>query len=97
MINLVQKQGGKVLLVGMRLPPNYGTAYASKFETMFTDLAKIKKVRLVPFLFAGIASQPDKFQADGLHPTAQAQTALLDNIWRELKPMLPAQPSSTKH
>lgn len=97
MINLVQKQGGKVLLVGMQLPPNYGTAYASKFQTMFTDLAKKKKVRLVPFLFAGIASQPDKFQADGLHPTAQAQTALLDNVWRELKPMLPAQSSGSRH
>jgi acyl-CoA thioesterase-1 len=88
MISLVEKQGGKVLLVGMQLPPNYGMAYASKFQALFADVARKKKVRLVPFLMAGIATQPERFQADGLHPTAQAQPALLDNVWRELKPML---------
>jgi acyl-CoA thioesterase-1 len=88
MISLVQKQGSKVLLVGMQLPPNYGTAYAGKFQALFTDVTRKKKVRLVPFLLAGIGAQPERFQADGLHPTAQAQPALLDNVWRELAPML---------
>ena len=88
MIALAEKQGGKVLLVGMRLPPNYGAAYAGKFQSIFTEVAKKKKVRLVPFLFDGIAAQPENFQADGLHPTAQAQAALLDTVWRQLEPML---------
>jgi len=88
MISLAERQGGKVLLVGMQLPPNYGAAYTGKFQALFTDIAKNKKVRLVPFLLDGIATQPEKFQADGLHPTAQAQPILLDTVWRELAPIL---------
>jgi len=88
MIGLAEKQGGKVLLVGMQLPPNYGAAYANKFQTLFAEVAKKKKVRLVPFLLAGIGTQPENFQADGLHPTAQAQAVLLDNVWRGLGPIL---------
>ena len=88
MIALAEKQGGKVLLVGMRLPPNYGAAYAGKFQALFAEVAKKKKVRLVPFLLEGIATAPESFQADGLHPTAQAQAVLLATVWRELSPML---------
>jgi acyl-CoA thioesterase I len=88
MIALAEKQGGQVLLVGMRLPPNYGATYAGKFQAVFAEVAKRRKVRLVPFLFEGIATQPENFQADGLHPTAQAQPVLLDNVWRQLAPML---------
>jgi len=88
MISLAEKQGSKVLLVGMQLPPNYGTAYASKFQALFANVARKKKVRLVPFLLSGIGTQLERFQADGLHPTAQAQPAVLDNVWRELEPML---------
>jgi len=88
MITLAQKQGSKVLLVGMQLPPNYGAAYTSKFQNLFREVAKKKKVRLLPFLLDGIATQANLFQADGLHPTAQAQPALLNNVWRELAPML---------
>jgi acyl-CoA thioesterase-1 len=88
MITLAQKKGSKVLLVGMQLPPNYGAAYTSKFQNLFRDVAKKKKVRLLPFLLDGIATQANLFQADGLHPTAQAQPALLNNVWRELAPML---------
>jgi acyl-CoA thioesterase-1 len=72
----------------MQLPPNYGAAYTSKFQNLFRDVAKKKKVRLLPFLLDGIATQANLFQADGLHPTAQAQPALLNNVWRELAPML---------
>ncbi len=90
MIALAEKQGANVLLVGMRLPPNYGAAYAGKFQSVFTEVAKKKKVRLLPFLLEGIAAQPEHFQADGLHPTAQAQPLLLDTVWRVLSPMLPA-------
>jgi acyl-CoA thioesterase-1 len=88
MINLISKQHGQVLLVGMQLPPNYGTAYTSKFQALFTQLAKEKKVPLLPFLLAGIATNAAFFQADGLHPTAQAQPILLNTVWRELQLML---------
>ncbi len=88
MIDLAKQQGSEVLLVGMRLPPNYGPAYMLRFERLFTRVAKAKSVRLVPFLLEGMAEQRDRFLADGLHPDAGAQPLLVDNIWRELKPML---------
>lgn len=88
MIDLAKKQGSAVLLVGMRLPPNYGPAYMLRFERLFTRVAKAKNVRLVPFLLEGMAEQRERFLADGLHPDADAQPLLVDNIWRELKPML---------
>jgi acyl-CoA thioesterase-1 len=88
MITLAQKQGSQVLLIGMQLPPNYGAAYASKFQAVFTEVAKKKKVRLVPFLLASLGTQAESFQADGLHPTAQAQPILLDNVWQQLGVML---------
>lgn len=90
MIRLAKKQGGTVLLVGMRLPPNYGGAYTRKFQALFGEVAKTGKVRLVPFLLEDMAGQRERFQADGLHPDAQAQPVLLENIWRELGPMLKA-------
>ena len=88
MIDLAKKHGSQVLLVGMRLPPNYGPAYTHKFQAVFAQVAKARKVRLVPFLLDGVADQRDRFQADGLHPDAGAQPQLMDNVWRELKPML---------
>jgi acyl-CoA thioesterase-1 len=88
MIGLARKQGGQILLVGMRMPPNYGTAYTRKFQSVFVETAKAQRVRLVPFLLEGVAEHQAMFQADGLHPDARAQPALLDNVWRELAPML---------
>jgi len=88
MIDLARRQGSKVLLVGMHLPPNYGPAYTREFQALFVAVAKARKVRLVPFLLAGMADQRDRFQADGLHPDAEAQPRLRDNVWRELAPML---------
>ncbi len=96
MIGLAEKQRSKVLLVGMQLPPNYGMAYTSKFQSIFSEVAKKKKVRLVPFLLAGIATQLDKFQADVIHPTAQAQPVLLENVWKELLPMLKPAPRDSR-
>ena len=86
MIALAKQRGSAVLLVGMQLPPNYGPGYTRKFNALFGEVAQAKQVRLVPFLFTGLARE--RFQADGLHPDAQAQPLLLDNVWRELKPML---------
>lgn len=81
-------RGARTLLVGMRLPPNYGSAYANQFQVVFGRVAKKHKLPLAPFLLDGIATRPELFQADGLHPTAEAQPRLLDNVWRELAPML---------
>ncbi|HEX5801932.1 MAG TPA: arylesterase [Azospira sp.] len=77
----------RVLLVGMRLPPNYG-AYADQFAQVFRDVAKETQAPLVPFLLDGVAERPELFLPDMLHPTAAAQPRLLDNVWRGLEPLL---------
>ena len=75
-----------VLLVGMRLPPNYGEPYVAQFGKMYPKLAKKYRVRLLPFLFEGVA--PQQFQADNLHPTKEAQPLLMRNVLKELEPLL---------
>ena len=87
MTDSAQKSKAKVLIVGQRLPPNYG-AYAVQFHEAFGDVARTKKAALVDFLLDGVATQAQLFQADNLHPTAEAQPRLLDNIWRKLEPLL---------
>ena len=87
MTESAQKKKAKVLIVGQRLPPNYG-AYALQFQNTFSDVAKSKNTALVSFFLDGIATQPQFFQADNLHPTAEAQPRLLDNVWRKLEPLL---------
>lgn len=88
MIRLSQKNHARVLLVGMRLPPNYGADYEEQFAAVYAALAKQYKVALQPFLFAGFAEQRTAFQADGLHPTAASQQLMLNNIWPVLGPLL---------
>ena len=88
MVDASRKAGAQVLLVGMRMPPNYGPEYTSRFEAAYRDIARAKRLRLVPFMMEGFADQPGYFQADGLHPVAAAQPLILDTIWRELKPLL---------
>jgi acyl-CoA thioesterase-1 len=83
-----QKQGSRVLLVGMRMPPNYGPVYVQRFDASFADIAKARKTALVPFLFEGFADNETMFQPDRIHPVQAAQPKLLDNVWRELKPLL---------
>ncbi|MFA5082190.1 MAG: arylesterase [Hydrogenophilaceae bacterium] len=90
MVAQAKRRGGRVLLVGMRLPPNYGSSYTREFQSLYPALAKQAKLALVPFLFDGMATRPELFQADGLHPIAEAQAILLDNVWRQLAPMLGA-------
>ena len=80
--------GAQVLLVGMRIPPNYGTAYAEKFHAVFGDLARQHKLPLVPFLLDGFAEDRDYFQSDGIHPNSRAQPLMLDAVWTALRPML---------
>jgi len=83
-----QKSGSRVLLAGMRLPPNYGEAYTRQFAKTYADLAREHKTALTPFLLEGVANSRDLFQADNIHPTAEAQAIILDNIWKALSPML---------
>ena len=80
--------GAKVLLLGMRMPPNYGPEYTKQFAMVFSDLAAEKKISLVPFLLTDIALSPALLQADDIHPNAQGQPILLDNVWPTLKPLL---------
>ena len=87
-IDASRRAGARVLLVGMRLPPNYGAAYVEKFQQLYADIAKKKKVPLVPFLFEGFGEDPKYFLPDGIHPTAQAQSVMLDTVWKELEPLL---------
>jgi acyl-CoA thioesterase-1 len=88
MVTAVQRAGAKPLLVGMRLPPNYGARYVREFDGLFAEVAKARKAPLVPFLFEGFGENNDLFQPDRIHPNAAAQPLLLDNVWRELRPLL---------
>ena len=83
-----QKAKCRVLLVGMRLPPNYGESYTRPFAQVYVDLAREYKTALAPFLLEGMAEQRELFQSDNMHPTAQAQPIILDNIWTALAPLL---------
>ncbi|MDH4565366.1 arylesterase [Pseudomonas sp. BN414] len=88
MIDSAKAQGASVLLLGMRLPPNYGVRYTTAFANVYNSLAAEKQVPLVPFFLDGVGGVPEMMQADGLHPRAQAQPRLLDNLWPTLEPML---------
>ena len=90
MITLARARGVTVLLLGMRMPPNYGERYTSGFQDMYTGLAQAHKLTLVPFLLDRVALNPALMQADGMHPNAQGQPLLLDNVWPKLEPLLRA-------
>jgi len=87
-IRAIQQAGAKVLLLGMKIPPNYGPQYTRDFSNTYTDLARQFKIGLVPFFLDGVAGNPALIQLDGLHPTAQAQPRLLDNVWGGLKKLM---------
>jgi acyl-CoA thioesterase I len=88
MVDAVRKAGARPLLVGMQLPPNYGTAYTKKFQALFEEVARERKTPLVAFMLAGFGENRDYFQPDGIHPTVEAQPLILDNIWPVLRPLL---------
>jgi len=87
-IDAAQKAKSRVIVVGMRIPPNYGQQYTEKFQTTFSDIAKKRKLPLVPFLLEGFAEKRDYFLPDNLHPTAAAQPLVLDTVWKVLEPVL---------
>ena len=80
--------GARVLLLGMRLPPNYGPVYTQRFHAIYHDVARELGVALVPFFLEGVGDRPELMQADGIHPRARAQPALLDTVWPQLEPLL---------
>lgn len=87
LINESQQSGARVVLLGIMLPPNYGPAYATPFATMFQQLAEKNGLPLVPFLLKDVATNPKLMQEDGLHPTAQGEPIVLDNVWSVVKPL----------
>ena len=87
-IELLQSRGIRVLLAGMRLPPNYGMAYTDRFHGVYADLARHHHVPLVPFLLEGVAGHASLMQDDGIHPAQIGQARLVDNLWPYLVPLL---------
>ncbi len=94
MVQMGKAAGSQVLLVGIRLPPNYGAAYDRAFQAVFQDVAAAAGVPLVPFLLDGVTETPGLMQADGIHPAAAAQPQILDNVWPAVEPLLTAAPSA---
>jgi acyl-CoA thioesterase-1 len=88
MIDQAREVGAKVVLLGMRLPPNYGVRYTSAFAQVYERLSIQKQVPLVPFFLDGVGGVPQMMQADGIHPTVGAQPRLLENAWPAIKPLL---------
>lgn len=88
MVRKSQEAGAKVLILGMRLPPNYGKRYTTAFAEVFPKVAQETGAALVPFVLEGAAGVPSMMQGDGVHPTAEAQPKLLENVWPALKPLL---------
>lgn len=87
-VELAQQAGARILLVGMRIPPNYGATYTRQFHDLFGQLASRHRLARVPFLLEDVALDDTLMQDDGLHPTAAAQPRLLDEIWPRLEPLL---------
>lgn len=87
-VALGKKQGATVLLLGIRLPPNYGPAYTNVFHKTYRQVARQNRVPLVPRFLQGVAGNSELMQLDGIHPRAEGQARMLDNIWPRLKLML---------
>ena len=84
MIDIIKSSSSTPILMGMRIPPNYGARYTSSFEKAYHEIAYKKEVELIPFLFEEFVTQEGLMQADGIHPSASAQPKLMDIIWRYL-------------
>jgi len=88
MVAAAQAAGSQVLILGMQLPPNYGAGYVRDFGELFGNVARARKAAVVPYLFVGFGDDLSYFQPDRIHPTANAQARLLENVWPTLKPLL---------
>ena len=88
MVELSKKSAAKPLIIGMRIPPNYGKSYSEKFFNIFKQVAVDTKVPIVPFMLEGFGEDRNFFLADQIHPNEKAQRRILKNIWGELEPLL---------
>ena len=88
MVQLSQAAGARVLLVGIRIPPNYGPRYANEFAAVYPEIAKQQRLPLVPFLLEKVALDSTLMQEDGLHPNARGEPLVLDTLWQGLEPLL---------
>jgi acyl-CoA thioesterase-1 len=93
MVQMIKTSGAEVLLAGIQIPPNYGPRYTEPFYQLFKDIAADENLALVPFLIDGIPQQPELMQSDGIHPRAEAQSMILDNVWPTLAPLLKEAPA----
>ena len=93
LVQLATAAGARVLLIGIRLPPNYGPRYGSEFAGMYVQVAEQQHLPLVPFLLEKVALHPELMQADGLHPSAAGEPPVLETVWPFLEPMLQRMPS----
>jgi acyl-CoA thioesterase-1 len=91
MVDMAHKEHAKVLLVGMRMPPNYGRAYTDRFAGMYTQVSAETRSPLVPFMLEGVADKPALFQQDRLHPVAAAHPTILANIWPKFSALIQSQ------
>jgi acyl-CoA thioesterase-1 len=87
-VSRLQSAGAKVLLAGMRMPPNYGPEYTASFRKIFADVAEQCKASLIPFFLEGVGGHPELNQADGIHPTAEGYDVVVENVWKVLEPLL---------
>lgn len=94
MIKATKRAGARPVLIGMRLPPNYGIQYTTKFHDAYRSLAQRYDVVIIPFLLERVAARAELFQLDMIHPTAQAQPLILDEVWPYLEPLLRVQKRS---
>ena len=90
MIQLSREQGAEVVLLGMQIPPNYGPRYTDQFTAVYPQLAQEEDVPLVAFMLEGIATKDELMQRDGIHPNAEAQPKILENVWPMLREGLQA-------
>ncbi|QWE17584.1 arylesterase [Polynucleobacter sp. AP-Nino-20-G2] len=86
LISLSKQSGAKVLLLGMQIPPNYGQGYTAQFKALYPALAKEEKIELLPFFLEGVATRPELFQPDRMHPNVDAQVLLFKNVWGSMAP-----------
>jgi acyl-CoA thioesterase-1 len=91
MISTARNHAARVLLIGVQLPPNYGTAYTQKFQTLYHELAREQGVALLPSLVEGVGTRADLMQGDGIHPNIAAQPLIMTRVWEHLLPLLAEQ------
>jgi len=95
MLTMAQQANAQAVVIGIRMPPNYGPEYTRAFERLFTDIGRERSLPVVPFLLEGIADNPRFFQTDTIHPNEQAQPKILSNVWPILAPLLSTSSGAT--